>query len=96
MSNEAIKPRYRNGYPTKKFLNQIIEEFDPKMWRLSPCQLYSKCDDFKYLNWSCKYVQERLCQFIDWATEKYGIEFGELKDYKSPCVGHLYIKKKTS
>ncbi|CAB4185717.1 hypothetical protein UFOVP1492_5 [uncultured Caudovirales phage] len=78
----------RNGLPTKKSLEQMIEGYDRK-FRLRPSQLYAKGNPC--LVWQDKYTQERMDDFIQYAVER-GVNFGKYSPYDSPSVGHLYIK----
>lgn len=77
----------RNGLPTKKTLETLIEEYD-RRFKLYTSQLYGK--GHNCLVWQDKYTQERIQQFIDYAAEL-GINFGKFRPYESPTVGHLYI-----
>jgi len=88
---EAFKVKYRGGYPTKKSINELIKLYDPKMWRL---HISSTSKYTEKLIWSCNRVEEKILEFIDWATVNYGIQFGEMNSYKSPYVGSVKILKK--
>jgi len=87
-----MKIAYRNGVPTKKSLQAIIDKFDERFWRLNFHTLYGDPNyNMHCLIWQDKYVQSRMGEFIDFATA-HGVLFGEYHPYKSPTVGHLHIK----
>jgi len=93
--NIEFKVKYRKGYPTKKSLYELERLFNETLesGKISLyVSTYSKEMD-RYLI-SCTRTNDRIHEFIDWATENYDISFGELREYKRPMVGCLMINKK--
>lgn len=83
--------KYRKGLPTKQSIQQLINEFDPKM-KLYPSSMYGKSYGLNALIWQDKYTQTRMDDFIAHATDL-GINFGKYDSYNSPSVGHLHLNK---
>lgn len=89
MAKVVIK--YRNGFPTKKSMRELIDSYDEKMWALFMQNDWGKYKKPYYnLIWSRDSVQERIEGFIDYASSN-GIVFGKYDPYNSPSVGHLQV-----
>ncbi len=86
---------FRNGYPTKKSICKVIEDFPYFTFHsLWPSQLYTnKNNVFKTLNYSRLYETEQIENFMTWAYEAHGIEFESHRPYNSPSTGELRLKK---
>lgn len=82
---------FRNGYPTKKYLIELIMEFWKDGRSPWPAQCYGRHKGFYWLTWTDTKINDRMKDFVLFLNNK-GIYTGTLRPYNSPTTGQLTLK----
>lgn len=83
--------KYRNGYPTKSAIRQILNQFyagDNYTPRISGAYEYNGC-----LIWDRSVLNDRLEEFVS-HLQRLNIEVESYRKYESPTCGNITFKKK--
>lgn len=81
--------KIRNGLPTKRDLQEEIDNFFINSWKPSITYGYGRIHS--RVVWTHK-IEEKIVAFIE-RLEGMGIEIEEYRPYDSPTVGCFVIKK---